>query len=128
MAIARCPVVARAASLRVDEEVFRIVELAVVARADAVDDAVLKVQQNGTRDIVLIIRLVKLCAEKSASTLPHASRALPQRHHSTYEDVFAVAGYPGRVDLDVVADQAILRNAMFQAQLLPEFIPDCTSP
>ena len=70
--------VARAASLRVDKEVFRVVELAVVARADAVDDAVLKVQQNGTRDVVLIIRLVKLCAEKSASTPPHASRALPQ--------------------------------------------------
>ena len=75
-------------------EVLRVVDLAMTARLDAVDDARLEVEQDGARDVARVVGLVE-------------------------EDVFAVAAF-GRV----VGEVAVAVDAVFLAELLPELRAD----
>jgi hypothetical protein len=75
-------------------EVLRVVDVLVGARLDAVDDAVLEVEQDGARDVARVVGLVE-------------------------EDVLTVATF-GREVLQVT----ILVYAVLEAELLPELAPD----
>jgi len=79
----------------VNEEVLRIVDVAVGALLDAVDDAGFEVEEDGAGDVAGVVGLVE-------------------------EDIFAVAAFGG-----VGGEVAGLVDAVFLAQLLPELGADC---
>lgn len=89
------PVVAGTYTALSNEEVFRVVDVLVRAGLDAVYDAWLEIDQDGSGDISGIVTLVE-------------------------EDVLAVAALARKV-LEV----AILVDAVFLAKLLPELAADC---
>ena len=77
-----------------DENIFGVEEVAVVAFANAVDDAGLQICQQGSRDVVIIVSLVK-------------------------EHVLAVRPFNREV-----LERTVGSNSMFGAQLFPELHPD----
>jgi hypothetical protein len=93
--IPRCPIIARARPLLQDVEVLRVVDVPIRARLDAIDDARFEVEEDGARDVAGVVGLVE-------------------------EDVFAVAAL-GRE----VGEVAVLVDAVFLAELLPELAADC---
>ena len=94
LAVAGGPVVARACASSGDIEVFRVVDAAVSARTYSLYDPGLKVEQDCAGDVASVIRLVE-------------------------EDVFAVTAF-GCEGFEL----ACRRDAMFTAELLPEFRAD----
>ena len=59
LTVARRPVVAGAAAVLGEEDVLRVVQFVVLRVHDVVDDARLQVEQDGARDVVLVVGLMK---------------------------------------------------------------------
>lgn len=79
--------------------ILRVVDVLVGPVLDAVDDAGFEVEEDGARDVACVVGLVE-------------------------EDVFAVAG---RVGDGFGQELAVLRDAVFAAELLPEFAADAVA-
>lgn len=77
-----------------DVKILRVIQITIQPILDAVDDSWLKIDQDCPRDVVLIIRLVK-------------------------EHIFSVVSLSC-----IVLENAIWVDAMFLAQVFPEFVTD----
>lgn len=94
------------------------------ACADAINDAVLQVEQDGAWDVVFVVCLVEedilavACNDSTKETLACITRLC-------FSSFRCVDARNTCLDLDVVTDESVLCDAVLQAQLLPEFIADC---
>ena len=91
-ALAFAPIVTCSTTVARDEEVLRVVQIGVEAILDAVDHSRLQVNEQGARNVVLVVRLVE-------------------------EDIFSVVALRG-----VLLQDALSADAVLLAQLLPKLV------
>ena len=92
--VALCPVVSGSAAIRRHENIFRVVQIRVIAHLDAVDDTRFEVDEQTAGDVVIVVSLVE-------------------------EDVFAVVSVHR-----ILFEHAILVDAVLGAELFPELHAD----